>query len=300
MSLPLDGITRRQLLVGSASATAALAAGPLLASAPPTPRPPGRVWDCHVHLTGVEGTPEERVRQLLKYADRVGVDRLVLSLGCTIQPDPSPEQLRQANDEVLRAMRVAPDRLFGYAYLNPRHGEASLHELDRCVRDGPMVGAKLLTAVACNDRRLGPLLQRLAELKGVLLQHTFFHAGGNAPNESTPAQLAELAARHPSVPMIGAHAGGDWEQGVRAVRSRPNVCVDLSGSDPCAGIADTAVRELGVERVVWGSDAGGRSFASQLGKVLGSELSEAEKRQVLGANLERLLTPVLAMKGNKR
>jgi uncharacterized protein len=300
MPISPDGLTRRQLLLGSASAASAmLAVGPLLAASPQVPRPPGLVWDAHVHLTGVEGTPEERARQLMKYADRVGVERLILSLGCSIHADPTPEQFRQANDEVLRAVRVAPDRLFAYAYLNPRHTEASLQEMDRCVRDGPMVGVKLLTALACNDRRLDPLIHRLGELKGVLLQHSFFHAGGNSPNESTPAQLAELAARHPGVPMIGAHAGGDWEQGVRAVRSRQNVCVDLSGSDPTAGIAEMAVRELGVQRVVWGSDAGGRSFASQLGKVLGADLREAEKRQILGGNIERLLAPVLAMKGNK-
>ena len=36
-----------------------------------------------------------------------------------------------------------------------------------------------------------------------------------------------------------------------------------------------AVRELGAERVIYGSDVGGRSFASQLGKVMGAAVPQA-------------------------
>jgi predicted TIM-barrel fold metal-dependent hydrolase len=60
-----------------------------------------------------------------------------------------------------------------------------------------------------------------------------------------------------------------------------------------------AVRELGAERVLFGSDAGGRSFASQLGKVYGAEVSEADKRLIFGQNLKRILTPILREKGVK-
>src|SRR5262245_56248052 len=110
-------------------------------------------------------------------------------------------------------------------------------------------------------------------------------------------QLAALAARHPHAKLICGHAGGDWEQGIRAVRAHPNVSVDLGGGDPVAGVTEMAVRELGAERVLYGSDAGGRSFASQLGKVLGAAIPESAKRLVLGENLKRLLRPILKEKG---
>jgi predicted TIM-barrel fold metal-dependent hydrolase len=58
-----------------------------------------------------------------------------------------------------------------------------------------------------------------------------------------------------------------------------------------------AVRELGADRVIFGSDSGGRSIASQLGKVMGADISEADRRLVLGENLKRLLTPILRRKG---
>jgi hypothetical protein len=59
------------------------------------------------------------------------------------------------------------------------------------------------------------------------------------------------------------------------------------------------VRELGAERVLYGSDAGGRSFASQLAKVLGAKIPESAKRLILGENLKRLLAPILKVKGVK-
>ena len=83
--------------------------------------------------------------------------------------------------------------------------------------------------------------------------------------------LAALAERHPTAKLICGHTGGDWEQGIRAVRAQPNISVDLGGGDPVAGITEMAVRELGPERVLYGSDAPGRSFASQLAKVHGAE-----------------------------
>ncbi len=60
-----------------------------------------------------------------------------------------------------------------------------------------------------------------------------------------------------------------------------------------------AVRELGAERVLYGSDAGGRSFASQLGKVFGADIPDSAKRLIFAENLKRLLRPILSEKGIK-
>ena len=60
-----------------------------------------------------------------------------------------------------------------------------------------------------------------------------------------------------------------------------------------------AVRELGARRIIYGSDVPGRSFASQLAKVLGADISDADRRLILGENLRRLLMPILDAKGVK-
>jgi predicted TIM-barrel fold metal-dependent hydrolase len=62
-------------------------------------------------------------------------------------------------------------------------------------------------------------------------------------------------------------------------------------------MTEMAVRELGAERVLYGSDAGGRSFASQLAKVRGAAIPEPAKQLILGENLKRLLRPILTAKG---
>jgi predicted TIM-barrel fold metal-dependent hydrolase len=61
-----------------------------------------------------------------------------------------------------------------------------------------------------------------------------------------------------------------------------------------------AVRELGAGRVIYGSDGGGRSFASQLAKVHGAAITEEQKHLIFGENLRRLLEPIMTAKGMKQ
>ena len=232
----------------------------------------------------------------MQFADRVGIEKLCVYMGMKWSPDPSPEDVRRQNDEVLQALEKWHHRAFGFVYLNPNHLKESLAELDRCVANGPMVGVKLWVARHCNEPDLDPIVERATELKAVVFQHTYLKVGGNLPGESTPMELAELARRHPKAAIICGHTGADWEIGIRAVRDCKNVSVDLAGSDPTAGLTEMAVRELGPERVIYGSDAGGRSFASQLGKVFGADIPESAKRLILAGNLERLLRPRLQKK----
>jgi predicted TIM-barrel fold metal-dependent hydrolase len=182
-------------------------------------------------------------------------------------------------------------------YVNPMHVEASLREIDRCVRDGPMVGLKLWIARHCNAPELDPLVDRARDLKAIIFQHTYMKNQGNLPGESTPSDLAELARRHTDAKIILGHTGADWERGLRTVRDLKHVTVDLAGSDPTSGFMEMAVREVGEERILYGSDVAGRSFASQLAKVVGANVPESARAAALGGNLRRLLTPIMQSKG---
>jgi predicted TIM-barrel fold metal-dependent hydrolase len=257
-----------------------------------------RIWDLHCHLTGLPGlTPEERATHLLRYADRMGIERLCIYMGLRFLQNPTPEQLIQQNNEVLRALAAFPDRLFGFVYLSGEHLETSQSELERCVAHGPMVGVKLWVASRCNDPALDPLIARAAELKALIFQHTWIKTGGNYPGESTPDDLVALAQRFPEVPLICGHTGGNWHLGLRAIQHQPNLYADLAGSDPTAGFTEAAVATLGPDRVLYGSDAPGRSFSSQLAKVYGADLPKPVKQKIFHTNLHRLLTPILQAKG---
>jgi hypothetical protein len=235
---------------------------------------------------------------LVRYADRMGIERMCVYMGYPFATNPSPDELRRQNDQVLQALAHWHDRALGFAYVSAEHVDASLREIERLVVEGPMVGVKLWVGRRCNVASIDGIVGRATQLDAVIFQHTWIKTDGTQlSGESTPRDLVELAERHPRARLICGHTGGTWELGIRTVRAADNLCVDLAGSDPTAGFAEMAVRELGAHRVIYGSDAGGRSFASQLAKVRGARISAEAKRLILGENLRRLLLPILKRKG---
>jgi len=257
-----------------------------------------KIWDVHTHLAGADGrTPDEKMGWLVRYAARAGIERIVVFMGYPFAYDPTPQELRRQNDQVLQALSHYHDRAFGFVYVSGKYPEQSVKEIDRCVRDGPMVGVKLWVARRCHAPELDAIVERATQLRAPILQHTWIKTGGNLPGESTPADLAQLAKRHPHAIFLCGHAGGNWLVGLRQVRTSKNVYIETGGTDPTVGFLESAVRILGPTRVVFGSDAPGRSFASQVAKVVAADISEENKRLVLGGNLRRLLHPILQNKG---
>ena len=278
------------------------------------------IWDNHTHLGGFAGaTTEEKVEDFLRFADRMGVERILLltaASGGGHEPEhPDADGMRKMNDECIKAVRKAPDRIFGCAFMNPVYLDACMEEIERCVRNGPLTGLKFEfdTLRHPNEQPgnptydpprdlsvLDPIFQRAAELKAVIIHHTWINTlGPENVAESTPMEVAKVASRYPTLTLLCGHTGGNWELGIRGIREYKNVYCDVSGSDPVAGFTEMAVRELGAERVLYGSDIAGRSFASQIGKVMGADLSEADRSLVLGGNLRRLMEPIMKAKGMK-
>jgi hypothetical protein len=202
--------------------------------------------------------------------------------------------LRDDEDLVLAPLRRWPERLIGMIQLNPHDVAASLAAIDRWIAGGPMRGVYFSgggpAAMTCTEPNIKPLVQRVQDLGGVIMQHTWYKTGGKqGGGESTPAELAVLARRFPDQIFLSAHAGGEWEKGIRAIKDTPNVWVETSGFDATAGFLEMAVRELGDRRIVFGSHLPSRSLGTELGKVLGAELTEESKRRILGENYRRLL-----------
>ncbi len=262
--------------------------------------PADEIWDLHGHLAGGTGaTPQARMQRLMQVADRMGVAKICVYMGMTFSYDPKPDEFRKQNDEVLQALQVAGDRALGFVYLNPKYVDESLQELNRCVADGPMVGVKLWVAMHADSPSLDPILKRATELNAVVFQHTWLKVSGNLSGESTPMDLAVLAQRHPEARLICGHAGGDWELGIRAIRSSQHVTIDLGGGEPMAGFVEMAMRELGASRIIYGSDVPGRGFGTQLAKVYGAKLSVQDRQLILAGNLKRLLEPIMKAKGSR-
>lgn len=266
-----------------------------------------RIWDSY--FTPSHGHPgKDGFSALLADMDRA--KRSALDLGqfekCCFFPhvgigttsDSGLEKLlREKPELVLKPFDHWPGRMLGMIQLNANDKAASLEALNRWLRDGPMQGVYFPGggpgALCCTHRNFLTLVERIIELGGVIMQHTWFVTGGKPkPGMSTPSELAGLAEKFPDYPIVCAHAGGEWEKGIRAVADHPNIFIETSGFDATAGFIEMAVRELGASRIIFGSHLPSRSLGTELSKVTTADITEAEKFEILGANFRKLFGEV--------
>lgn len=245
------------------------------------------IIDCHAHIVNAEDTTLDA---LLRAADRAGVDLISLSsLGRQWDYIPPVERLDEAAADILAACAKHPDRFLGAVYVSADHVARSLEWLDRCIANGPCRSVKWWVSQFADDPRLDPIVERCIELDAPILAHTWLKATGNLERESTCFHVANMARRHPAMKIWMAHCSGRWEESARVVKDCPNVSMDVSGGEPEDGIVDCVVRQIGPERVFYGSDAPGRSFVVQMSKVLSADLGEREKEMILGGNVGKWL-----------
>lgn len=245
------------------------------------------IIDVHVHYRS-----DAQLAHALRQAERLEMVLCVNSINLegTVSPHfPSAEFVAACNDRNLKAARENPQRVIPFWYLNPMHEEAACAELRQRVSQhkGPQ-GVKLWMAAKGNDPRVDATLDLCAQNNLPVLQHTNIEAGGTLPTETTPQEMREMALRHPDVTFLWGHAGSDVEYGVKCALGLPNVLMDIGGNEATNGYTEMLVRYLGAKRVVYGSDATGRSFASQLAKVYGAVISEEERGKILYGNAAAL------------
>jgi len=268
-----------------------------------TPFDPGMpLLDVHGHPPSTPG--KQRTREwedrLIAALDRFNSRLLLADLGSddgTWVHDPSVEQWQQGNALCADVVRRHPARFAAYCYVNPAHTREALAEMERRLtgeRD-TFVALKLWVAVRCNDARLDPLMEFCAAYDVPVLQHTWMKVGAagpgadNLPGESTPDDLLTLARRHPHVKFFGGHTGGDWEWGVAALKQADNVWLDVAGGEATGEYAELALREVGADRIVYGTDVMGRSIPSQLAKLLALDLPARDLEKVLWRNAATIL-----------
>ena len=68
-----------------------------------------------------------------------------------------------------------------------------------------------------------------------------------------------------------------------------NLYLDVASSQPHVGMIERFVKEVGAERVLFGSDMPVLEPAAQLGRVAYAEISEDNKEKILGRNVQQLL-----------
>jgi predicted TIM-barrel fold metal-dependent hydrolase len=267
-----------------------------------------RIWDVHYH--GLEGGNLRRHEETLFYVERMGIERvLALDIAGSGRDPLGLSVPAEAKKEIRKYLEDHSDRVSGLIPIDPGRPRESRQKMEEWIRDGPCVGIKYYggnpQGVTCSHPNNDPIIELAAELQAITYIHTWMivggdprrPGGGNVAGEATPMDVARLAERFPDVPLICGHSGGDWELGVRAVRDRPNVLIEFSGSDPHSGQVDYTVAQIGADRLVWGGHGPSRSYSTELSKVLDADLSDSQRRRILGGNLRRIATPIFRRKG---
>lgn len=235
---------------------------------------------------------------LINAADRLGMDKLVVSLPVTVEDRVlvTPDKFRDCNNLVLKAMKLFPDRIMGQFYINPYYSKESLEEIDRCVSAG-MISMKGYYQVKINDPLYYPVIEKMIGLNMIILMHTHCGIGvggyrtkyGNIqPNASTPDDFAEAAKRYPEAVFQYAHTGGggDWEYACKALSDHPNVYVDTSGSNNESGMIEYAMRHLGGDRLFFGTDG---SYYQGVGSILAANINDDQRKKIFFDNYNLIL-----------
>jgi predicted TIM-barrel fold metal-dependent hydrolase len=246
--------------------------------------------DFHIHNKGQD---YHAVKNIVSRSEKFGIKKSVL-LGDVLAfwLYPTEDQVKQINDWTIDILARIPDKLLGFAFLNPANSsEFTIAEFERC-RNAGLRGVKIEAGLNCKSKKLDIIMNKVAEYDMPVLHHCWNKSNNQYPEESNSWDIAELAGRFPQVKIITAHLSGIRERGVRDIMDYPNVYVDTSGCQPISGILEYAVEMLGEDRIIFGSDAygrNGRDVASQLGRVTGSRTTATVQEKILKTNAEKLL-----------
>jgi len=244
------------------------------------PLPLKGIVDVHAHYGRGTGWPQwgGDADDLVEEMDRVGVEKMMVSHNVVV----TSSEPRWGNDEVLKAMERYPERILGYAICCPKTEQTGLTEIRRAV-DAGMSGIKLhLSAGTPYDSDLyEPVWAFAAERKLPVLLHTW----GDKIEGMEPT-----LSRWNDIPILLGHAGsGNLEGYVKVARNCPHVFLETCFSASPYGVVEYFVKELGAERIVWGSDAPWMSIGHQIGRVLFADISDADKETILVHNPHRIL-----------
>ena len=252
----------------------------------------GRAWngplfDAHVHigrsLFGFEQSPDD----VLPIMAQEGIERAVL-----VPLKPPAYHLGAENDRIAAAVRQYSDRFVGFGRVDPWQGPAALDELRRCLDELNLAGLFLHPfeeQFAANDEIVFPLVELLRERQLPLL------LAGGYPTFSHPSQIGDLARQFPDVTIIVTHGGQINISGLllgdagRMLHANPNVIMETSGIYREDFIEDM-VRELGTERVVFGSNSPYMDQPFEVLRIRLAHLSDDERDAIGQGNLRRILS----------
>lgn len=246
------------------------------------------IIDGHTHFAGPgRGFPPNTVGDLLSVMDRNGIDAFV-----TCAPFSSIGEDRtydEVNGFIAKSMKAAPDRIIGFIRVNPHLQDHALRSIRVGVEEQGFRGVKFHPrneAFAINSEELSfPLADLAAKLRVPILIHT---GDPDTYGFAEPTLVGDLADAFPDLTLIIGHMGKRlFEDAILVARWFENIVLETSFRNP-RDIA-RAVKCVGAERIVYGSDMPFGVPEIEMMKVRICDITAEEKEMVLGANMARIL-----------
>lgn len=193
------------------------------------------------------------------------------------------------NNEASRIVPATPG-LLQWIVIDPRR-PATYEQARKALGHWPCVGIKIHP-----EEHVYPISEHgdaifsfAAEHKAVVLTHTGEH-------NSMPEAFVPFANAYPETRIILAHIGNAWDgdpsHQVRAIQQgkHGNLFADTSSAQSIMPkLIEFAVREVGAERVLYGTDTPLYSASMQRARIDLADLSDADKRLILRGNAVKLL-----------
>ena len=206
----------------------------------------------------------------------------------------------EANDYTIEAVAAYPDKMTGFASVNPAWGEAAVEEAQRCAAAGLRGIGELHPDTQgidiTNTATMAPLMELARSLDLPLLLHCSEPVGHQYPGKgrTTPDKVWRLIENFPDNTIICAHWGG----GLPFYALMPEVGAALqnvyfdSAASPFLyrpGVYRAVADVAGEERILFASDYPLMRHSRPLSEFAEEPLSECHRRHILGENAARLL-----------
>jgi len=241
------------------------------------------VVDGHIHWGRWRpervGWPGADLDGIVRALERSGID------GAALMPTDEGD-----NEGLAAALDGDRGRFHLFAWVDPHHPDRTLEFLER--RTDRVAGLKIhpsLERLRADDPAWRPFLEHAEAHRLPVIIHA-----GRWQEMASWRICLDVAERHPDASVIVAHLGGDVPElqqecsAEMAARALPNAYLGTESIREYYSIR-IALDRLGPERLLFGSDYPLGWPAAYLAVLDGADLTEEERRLVLGGNLLRLI-----------
>ena len=243
-----------------------------------------------------EVSPDQMIREY----DACGIEKIIV-LGWDAET--GSHLPRVPNELVASYVAHCPERMIGFASVDPLKGPAAIQELEHSVKDLNLRGLKLhpiAQGFYPHENKYYELYEKCVELDIPIIFHTGTTAwgvgleggGGAKIDYARPIYLDSLAADFPKLRIIMAHQAFPWVPEQLAIAThKSNVYIDLSGWSPRRfdPMLVKYMRKLLPEKFLFGTDYPFLKPDKWLAAFNELGLDEKVKMQILRDNAVKLL-----------